>query len=352
MPHRFPRPAPGAACQPALASARPGRATGRRAVLLGLAGGLLGAALPGPLRAAAQYPSQPLTFIVPYAPGGQGDVFARLIADPLGQALGQTVIVDNRPGASGSIGTRLVARAAADGHTLLLGQTGEIAVNVFAMQTPGYDPLKDLKPVVLVGDAPLVLAVPANSPYPDLGALLEAAAQRPEQLSYASSGAATPGHLAAAALALGTQTRMVHVPYKGAGQAMTDLLGGHVDFFFSSASAAMPHVKAGKLRVLAVSTAQRLAALPQVPTVAESVLPGFQFSLWGGVFVPAGTPDEIVARLNREINAIVAQPAIRQRFEADNAAVQANTPEAFRQFVQAETGKYRDLVSAVGIEPV
>ncbi|OZI74497.1 Bug family tripartite tricarboxylate transporter substrate binding protein [Bordetella genomosp. 12] len=321
----------------------------RRRLLQGAAGGLVWA-VAGAARAAETYPSRPVTIIVPYAPGGQGDVFARLLAERLGTELKQTFIVENRPGASGAVGSRLVLRAPADGYTLLLGQTGEMAVNPYAMKSLGYDPLREFAPVILVGDSPLVLAVPENSPYADLGALIAAARAKPDTVAYASSGTATPGHLAAAALALGTQTQMIHAPYKGAGQAMADLLGGHVGFFFSSASAAMPHINSGRLRALAVSSRQRLAVLPAVPTISETLVPDFQFSLWGGLFAPAQTPATVVAQLNARLNAILAEPAIKSRLEGDGAAVRANSPEEFTAFVRSEAAKYQNLVQATGVQ--
>lgn len=305
--------------------------------------GLLGSAW-----ASADYPAKPITVIVPYAPGGQGDVFARLIGDRLGRALGQPVIVDNRPGATGALGARLVAKAKGDGYLLLLGQTAEIAVNGSAMKNPGYDAQKDFRPVALVGNAPLVMAAPAGAPFNSLGELLQLARSKPGSVSYASSGTATPGHLAAAALAIGTKTEMVHIPYKGAGQAITDLIGAQVQFFFSSASAIMPHLKGGKVKALAVSTPRRLAALPQVPAVAETAVPGFDFSLWGGYFAPRETPEAIVSRLNREINKIIAEPEIRTRFEADGSAVEPADAARFESFVHAEIGKYARLVKAAG----
>lgn len=299
---------------------------------------------------AATYPDKPVTMIVPYSPGGQGDVFARILSEQLGKHYSQTFIVENRPGASGAVGARLVLRAPADGLTLMLGQTGEIAVNPYAMKSPGYDPLHEFAPVILVGDSPLVLAVPQQSAYASLDALIRAARTKPETIAYASSGTATPGHLAAAALALGTGTKLLHAPYKGAGQAMSDLLGGHVDFFFSSASAAMPHVNGGRLRVLAVSSRERLAILPQVPTVAETAVPGFQFSLWGGVFAPAATPAAVLDDLNRSLNAVLADPAIKSRLESDGAAVRPNDRAEFARFVQDEAKKYQRLVEAAGVK--
>ncbi|CAM4101365.1 ABC transporter substrate-binding protein [Bordetella tumbae] len=299
--------------------------------------------------AQADYPSQPVTVIVPYAPGGQGDVFARLIGEKLSKSLKQTVVVENRPGASGAIGARMVARDDPDGYRLLLGQTGEMAVNPFAMRNLGYDPQKDFVPVALVGDSPLVLVVPADSPYKSLASLIDAALAKPDSVTYASSGTATPGHLAAAALALGTKSTMVHVPYKGAGQAMTDLLGQHVDFFFSSAAAAMPHISAGKLKALAVSTPKRIAALPDVPAVAENTVAGFEFSLWGGYFAPAATPSPIVQRLNKDINAALSDASIRERFEEDGVVIRPNTADEFAAFVRREMQKYQRLVAQTGV---
>lgn len=321
----------------------------RRRLLQGAAAGVA-MTLAGAARAADPYPSKPVTIIVPYAPGGQGDVFARILAERLGTEFKQTFIVENRPGASGAVGSRIVLRAPADGYTLLLGQTGEIAVNPYAMKSLGYDPLREFAPVILVGDSPLVLAVPAQSPFADLAALIAAARAKPDALAYASSGTATPGHLAAAALALGTQTRMIHAPYKGAGQAMSDLLGGHVDFFFSSASAAMPHINSGRLRALAVSSKERLGILPQVPTISEAAVPDFQFSLWGGFFAPAQTPAAVVEQLNARLNAILAEPAIKSRLEGDGAAVRPNTSQEFTAFVRGEAAKYQNLVQATGVQ--
>lgn len=313
---------------------------------LGSCAAAAGACLAAGVQAAA-WPERPITVIVPYAPGGQGDVFARLVGDRLGRALGQPVIVDNRPGASGALGTRLVAKAPADGYTLLLGQTGEMAINGTAMKNPGYDTLKDFRGVALVGDAPLVLAVPAGSPFKSLAELIQAARAKPGSIAYASSGTATPGHLAAAALASGTRTEMTHVPYKGAGQAITDLIGGQVDFFFASASSIMAHLQGGRVRALAVSKPAKLANLPEVPPVADT-LPGFDFSLWGGYFAPRSTPQAVVQRLSSEIQRILAEPELRKRLEADASAVAPGTPERFDRMVRDEIAKYARLVKTTG----
>ena len=315
----------------------------REFVRLGTATAMLAAGGTG--RAAGAYPTKPVTVIVPYAPGGQGDVFARLLSQDLGQALGQSVIVENRPGASGALGTRQVVRADPDGHTLLLGQTGEIAINGFAMKTPGYDTLKDLRAIAVVGNAPLVLAVPQNSPYGSVEALLQAARNKPGSVAYASSGTATPGHLAAASMAARSKADMTHIPYKGAGQAISDLIGGQVQCFFASASSIMPHIQGGRVRALAVSSLEPVAALAGVPTVART-LPGFEFSLWGGYFAPASTPPAIVELLAGHINRIAQKPELRSRFEAEGSAVDPMTPERFGKFVRAEMDKYAALVKS------
>lgn len=324
----------------------------RRRLVLGAAASLANIALLPRSHAQGSpgYPARPITVVVPYAPGGQGDVFARLVGERLARPLGQPMVIDNRPGASGAIGAKLVAKAHGDGYTLLLGQTGEMAVNRSAMKNPGYDSLADFRAVALVGDAPLVLAAPAAAPYDSLAELLKLARGKPGAVSYASSGTATPGHLAAAALAQGAQVEMTHVPYKGAGQAITDLMGGQVQCFFASASSILPHIQGGKVKALAVSSARRMAALPNVPTVAEVAIPGFAFSLWGGYFAPRDTPDALVAQLNAEINKVLVEPALRARFEADGSAIEPLTPARFDAFVRAESDKYARLVKSTGAQ--
>jgi tripartite-type tricarboxylate transporter receptor subunit TctC len=315
------------------------------ASVIALASGV--AALPA--FAADNYPSKPITLIVPYVPGGMGDVFARLVGERLSVVLKQTVLVDNRPGATGAVGARLVARAAPDGYTLLLGQTGEMAINHSAMKQPGYDVLKDFKPVLLIGDAPLVLVTSQNAPYSSLKDMVAAMRAKPGSFSYASSGTGTPGHLAAAALDIGMKTQAVHVPYKGGGAAMTDVLGGQVNYFFASIATALPQIKGGKAKALALSGTEHVASLPGVPTVADSGVPGFSFSIWGGVFAPAKTPDDIVMLLNREINKIIAEPAMKAKLEEQGALVRPNTPAEFAQFVTRETTKYEEIVKRVGV---
>ena len=294
--------------------------------------------------AAEDYPVKPISIVVAYAPGGQGDTFARLVGEKLTTALKQSVVVDNKPGVSGTIGTRLAAKAKNDGYTLLLGQTGEIVVNRLLIKDMGYDPIKELIPVVLIGNAPLIMLAPADAPYNTVAEFIQAAKAKSGEFSYGSVGAGTPGHLSAVALALGAKINMVHVPYKGVGSLMADLMTNRLQAFFSSASAAMPQIKGGKLKALAVTTPQRMSSLPNVPTVAEAGLAGFSYSLWGGLFAPAGTPAAVVDRLSREVNTILAQPELKARLEADNVAVPKNLPKDFADYVRAESIKFERLV--------
>ena len=321
----------------------------RQSLCAALCMGLM-ATLGSAAAAEGDYPIKPVSIIVAYAPGGQGDTFARLVSERLTTVYKQTVLVDNKPGVSGTVGTRLAVKARNDGYTLFLGQTGEIAVNRVLMKDLGYDPLKDMVPVVLIGNAPLVLLAPVDAPYNTLGELLQQARAKPGEFSFASVGAGTPGHLAAVALSVGAKLNMVHVPYKGVGPLMADLMGNRIQMFFSSASAAVPQIKGGKLKALAVTTPQRMTSLPQVPTVAEVAIPGFSYSLWGGLFAPADTPAAVVQSLNKEVNAILASPDIRARFEADNLSVPRNTPAEFAEYVRNEAAKFEKLVKEANLK--
>ena len=306
--------------------------------------GLLGLASVFSVHADTDYPSKPVTVIVAYAPGGQGDVFARMVSDKLSTLYKQPMVVDNKPGVSGTVGTRIAAKAKNDGYTLFLGQTGEITVNRVLMKDLGYDPMKELVPVVLIGNAPLIMLAPADAPYNTVAEFIQMARAKPGEFSYGSVGAGTPGHLSAVALALGAKLNMVHVPYKGVGPLMSDLMAGRLQAFFSSASAAMPQIKGGKLKALGVTTTRRMSSLPNVPTVAEAGLPGFSYTLWGGLFAPAGTPADVIERLNRDVNTVLATPELRARLEGDNMAVPKNTPAEFADYVRSEAVKFEKLV--------
>jgi len=298
---------------------------------------------------AQTYPSRNIRMIVPYAAGGTGDIVARLISDKLAAVLGQSVVIENRPGASGAVGTQSVVTAAPDGYTLLVGQTGEIAINPHWGKGTGYDPEKDLQPVALATIVPLALVVPGKASYSTVPEMLKISQDR--GLSFASAGLGTPGHFAGELLRLKGKGKITHVPYKGAGPALNDLLGGHVDLFFSGFPAAVPHVKAGSLKLLAVSSGKRSAAAPDVPTVAEaSGIAGFDITLWQGFFAPKGTPKEIVARLHTEINKILVQPDTKARLLEAGADVAPMSADQFAAFVKAESEKFAELIRVGGIK--
>jgi tripartite-type tricarboxylate transporter receptor subunit TctC len=316
----------------------------RQLLTRALATGLLAVTGAFSVHADADYPNKPVTLIVAYAPGGQGDVFARLVSDKLSTQYKHPVVVDNKPGVSGTVGTRIAAKAKNDGYTLFLGQTGEITVNRVLMKDLGYDPMKELVPVVMIGNAPLIMLAPADAPYNTVSEFIQMARAKPGEFSYGTVGAGTPGHLSAVALSLGAKLNMVHVPYKGVGPLMSDLMAGRLQAFFSSASAALPQIKGGKLKALGVTTTRRMTSLPNVQTVAEAGLPGFSYTLWGGLFAPAGTPADVIDRLNRDVNTLLASSDIRTRLEGDNMAVPKNTPAEFADYVRSEAAKFEKLI--------
>ncbi|MEA2927867.1 MAG: hypothetical protein QOG38_295 [Hyphomicrobiales bacterium] len=304
------------------------------------------------LSALAQpFPSKPIHLIVAYAPGGTGDVVARVIADKLGPALGQTVVVENRAGASGAIGATAVVNAAPDGHTLLVGQTGEVVVNQYWIKGLTYDPT-DLMPVALATIVPLALTIPGKAPYASMSEMLKAIQSSGRQLSFASAGTGTPGHLAGEYLSAKLPGKLVHVPYKGAGPALNDIIGGHVDMYFSGFPAVMPLMKADTVKVLAVSSGQRAQAASEIPTVAEVTgFADFDFTLWQGFFAPRGTPKEVIARLNSEVNKILNEPATRQKLLEAGANVVPQSTEQFAAFVKAESEKYQRIIRETGVKP-
>jgi tripartite-type tricarboxylate transporter receptor subunit TctC len=313
-----------------------------------LAAALAAVALPA---SAQPFPSKPVHLIVAYAPGGTGDVVARIIADKLGPALGQTVVVENRAGASGAIGATSVANAAPDGHTLLVGQTGEIAVNRFWMKGLTYDP-QALEPVALATVVPLALTVPAKAPYATMTDMFRELKESNKPFSFASAGTGTPGHLAGEYLSAKLPGKLVHVPYKGAGPALNDIIGGHVDMYFPGFPSVMPLMKAGTVKALAVSSIKRSDAAPDIPTVAEATgFSDFDFTLWQGFFAPKGTPSEVVARLNTEINKILTDPETRQKLLDAGANVTPMSVNEFGAFVNAERAKYEHIIQVTGVKP-
>ena len=318
--------------------------------LRAIAAALLTAGLTALPASAETYPSRTVKLVVPYAAGGTGDIVARVIADKLSTALGQSVVVENRAGATGAIGTQAVAAATPDGHTLLVGQTGEIAINPHWAKGIGYDPDKDLLPVALATIVPLALVVPGKAPYATVAEMLKASHER--GLTFASAGTATPGHFAGEVLKFKTRSNLTHVPYKGAAPALNDLLGAHVDMFFSGFPAAAEHVKAGALKLIAVSSGRRSGVAPDVPTVAEAAgIAGFDITLWQGFFAPRGTPKEVVARLNAEINKILGEPDIKQKLLEQGADVSPLSVDQFAAFVKAEGDKFQGIIRDANLTP-
>lgn len=325
----------------------------RRRILGGAGAALAGLLVPGTFSAAhaqaAVYPTKPVRIMLGYSPGGTSDVMARLIAENLQRGLNQPFIVENRPGASGSIAAQAVASADPDGYTLLFGNTGEIAINHLVMPGLRFNPQEDFEPIVRVYNVPLALVVPANSPFDTLEALVNAAKETKGKYFFASAGAGSPGHLAAESLALESGASLTHVPYKGAGPALTDLIGGHVDCYFAGLTAVVPHLKAGSLKVIAVSSKARSEMMPDVPTVAEFGLKDFDFTLWGGLFGRAGTDPKIIKALSDSANEAFRRPEVMERMRSEYSEAPPNSPEEFRQFIQQQTNKYGQIAKAVGL---
>ena len=303
---------------------------------------------PQAVAAADAYPSRPVRFVVAFPPGGGTDIIARSIAQKLAERIAQQVVVDNRPGAGGNIGTDIVAKSAPDGYTLLMGSAGPLAINASLFAKMPFDPIKDLAPVTLAASTPNVLVVHPSLRAATVKELIALAKARPGEINFASSGHGTPAHLAGELFNSMAGVRMVHVPYKGAAPALADLLGGQVQLMFSTMPPALPHVKAGKLRALAVTSAKRSPAAPELPTVDEIALPGFEANTWHGVVVPAGTPGAVVARLNREIVAILHLPDVIERLSGQGAEPVGSTPEEFAAYIRAETVKWARVVRESG----
>ena len=303
-----------------------------------------------PLAALAQgYPERPLRVLVGYPPGGGTDLVARIVAPPLSERLRQPVVVENRPGANAIIATEMVVKAKPDGYTLLMGYATELAVNPATFRKLPYDPLRDLAPVAQLGSAPLVLAVHPAVAAQDVRALVALAKSRPGALSYSSSGNGSVHHFAGELFKIQTGTHIVHIPYKGSGPATADAVSGQVEITYASAASVLRFVQAGRLRGLAVTSAQRSPQLPGVPTAAESGLAGLDLTSWYGLLAPAGTPPEVISRLNGEIAAVLALPAVRDAFTVQGLEVSKSSPAAFAQFIRAEAAKYAGIAKARGI---
>ena len=314
-----------------------------------LIGALLMALLPFTTFAQDRFPSKPVRIVVPFAPGGSTDIVARYLAEKLTAILGQSVVVDNRPGAGGNIGAESVARAAPDGHTLLMATTGVMAINQSLYKNMGYDPAKDLEPVSYVASITNVLAVPIELPAASVQELIALGRAQPGKLSFASSGAGSSTHLSSELFKSMAGIDLLHVPYKGSSQALTDLMAGRVSMIIDNMPSALPFIKAGRLRALGVSGSKRSPALPDLPTIAEAGLRGYESLSWTGIAVPAGTPKELVARLNREISAVLAQPDMRQKLADAGADAVGGAPELFAEHVRTEREKWSRLIKERGI---
>jgi tripartite-type tricarboxylate transporter receptor subunit TctC len=327
----------------------------QRRTLIQTALASLAAGLPAlPALAQPSWPTgKPITYLVPFPAGGTTDLLARLIAQKLGPALGTSVIIDNKGGAGGSIGSEVAARAAPDGFTLLGGTISSHAINVSLYPKIGYDPQKSFAPVTLIGTNPVVLVVNQASPYKTLKELLDASRAKPGGLSSASAGTGTSQHLALELMAFKSGVKFTHVPYKGSGPAIQDVIGGQVDMMFDTTVVAGPHIQSGKLRALAVTSAKRLASMPNVPTVAESGIPGltdFEVVSWQAIFVPAGTPAPIVDRLHNEIRKILAQPEMQEKLKSFGMEPADMTTTQIAAFQKSEVDKWAQVIKAANIK--
>lgn len=319
----------------------------RRGLLAALLAALL-AMLAIPALAQQAYPNKPIRLVVPFPAGGGTDIIAREVAQKLSTTLGWTFVIDNKPGSGGNLGVDSAAKAAADGYTLALGQTSNLAINPALYSKMPYDPVRDLAPVGLVASAPLVLVVAADSPYKTLADVVNASKAKPGSLNFASPGNGTVAHLASELFQKTAGVKFIHVPYKGMAQAATDVIGGQVQLYMSSVPTLLGHIRGGKMRAIAVTSLKRVNDLPQVPTVAESGYRGFEAVTWFGVVAPAAVPKDIVLRLNIELNKALQTADVRKKLADQGADVQGGTPEQFGALIKAEITRWAPVVKESG----
>lgn len=310
---------------------------------------VLGAGLLGGTSALAQaYPTKPVTIIVPFAAGGTTDILARIIGQALTAELGQSVVVDNRAGAGGNIGGQAAAKATPDGHTLFMGTVGTHAINASLYKKMPFDPVKDFAPLTRVANVPNLLVANPAQPYKSVKDLIAYAKANPGKVNFGSSGNGSSIHLSGELFKSLAKVDMQHVPYKGSAPAVTDLLGNQIGIMFDNMPSAIPHVRSGKLVPLAVTTAKRSPELPNVPTIAEAGVPGYEATSWFGMFAPAGTPAPVLAKLNAAIVKVLAQPDVKKKINEQGAEVYSETPEQFAAFIQAESVKWGKVVKESG----
>lgn len=319
----------------------------RRAILLTA----LAAALSHDATAQSAFPERPLRFVVPFSPGGNADTVARLAAQGASGSLGYQVIVDNRPGANGNIGMEIVARAAPDGHTFVLGYTSNVAISPSLMAKLPYDVARDYVPVTLLASAQNIVVLHPSVPAPDLRELVALSKAKPNAISFGSAGVGTVGHLTGEMLNTALGAAFQHIPYKGGGQTVMDLVSGQIQMAIGGMSAYLPHIKAGRLRAMAVTGTRRSAAAPDIPTVAESALPGFSATAWYGVLAPAGTPRSRILRLQQDFSSALKSPDAARVLTARGFDVVASSPDEFGRFIQTETVKWAKVVKAAQAKP-
>jgi tripartite-type tricarboxylate transporter receptor subunit TctC len=315
--------------------------------LLPVAAALLCLALVTPAHA-QDWPTKPIRLNVPFPAGGGTDILSRVLANRLAETLKQPVIVENKPGAGGNIGVDATAKSPADGYAIVMGQTSNLAINPTLYANLPYDPIRDLVPVALVADSPVVLVVGAESRFKTLAEIIGAAKAKPGDLTYASPGNGTVSHLVGELLQQTAGVKMQHIPYKGASQALTDLMGGRVDLFLSSVPSALAQIKGGKLRAIAVTSKTRSPSLPDVPTVAETGFPGFDATTWFGILAPATTPQAVVDKLNAEINAALAFPEVREKIASEGGAALGGTAADFAALLKADLVRWGGIVKSSG----
>jgi tripartite-type tricarboxylate transporter receptor subunit TctC len=312
------------------------------AVLLGLAGAW---------QARAQdYPNRPITLVIPFAPGGSTSIVGRVIADKMSQLLGQGIVVDNRPGAGGTVGTKAVAKSEPDGYTILLGYTGTLAIGPSLYKDAGYDPRKSFAPIGLIGNAPSVLAVHPSFPANSVAELIAYARANPGKVNFGSAGVGSVNHITGEYFARSAGITLVHIPYKGTGPALTDLLGGHIPMALAPIPAVHANVTAGLLRALAVTGKTRSGLMPDVPTISEAGLTGFEASLYYGLVAPAGTPHAAIERLSKALQAALVSDEVKKQLALDGTEISFGTPEEYAAFIDRDEKKWAELVKASGVE--
>ena len=311
---------------------------------------LIGALWGAQTALAKDWPAQPVRIVLPYPPGGASDVTARLLGAKLSQAWGESVVIENRPGANGIIANEAVAKSAPDGYTVLMANLGPNAINPAVYSKLPYDNLKDFAPVVLTTLVPLVIVVSADSPIKSLSQLIAMAKEKPGAVSFGSAGNGASNHLAGELLAATTGVKMLHVPYKGDAPSLTDVMGGQITMALPTVLAGVPNIKGGKLRALAVTSKKRISSLPEVPTVDEALkISGYEAVSWGGFMVPAGTPADVIAKINAETNKALQMPDVSEKLIAQGAEIAGGTPEAFNSFLRAELAKWKRVADGAKV---